>query len=119
MAAVAFAPTLKLMPTFQPPRGDEFGEVGFSQHDRDELKKAGWLLQDIREKMDAFDRRMIKLEDSRAHQKELDELRVAWEKDRDYKDKEIDEMRLRLAAYGGVIAAVLALEPIIIHFLWK
>ncbi len=94
------------MPNY--PRADEFGELGFTQADRDDLKKAGWMLSDIREKLQAYELRLTKLEDSRALQKDVTVL-----------DAKVESLMLKLAAAGGVISMLAFLEPILIKLFWR
>lgn len=99
------AARVTLMPNY--PRADEFGELGFTQLDRDELKKASWLLGDIRERLQAYEQRLTKLEDGRAHQQDLAAL-----------ETKVESLMLKAAAAGGIISVLAFLEPILIKLFW-
>lgn len=114
MAAIAVMP----MPNPNFPRADEFGEVGFTQDDRDALKKQGWLLESIDKRLDSFDRRLAKLEEERAHQKDLDEFRRRWEAGHEEFREAIDDLRIKAAVIYAIGGAILAVEPILIKLFW-
>ena len=95
------------MPQF-PRGGDEFGELGFTQQDRDELKKAAWTLEALVKRFDEVAMRVQRLEDGRAHLRDFETL-----------VKTVEGLRMRVVAAGGAIAAILALEPILVHLFWR
>ena len=102
--------------------GDEFGEVGFTERDRKALHVLEAdqrnMLEQLRDFRQSLERRMDRLENERAHKKDLERL----QEENDNQQKQIAELDKRIvwvyafAAGAGFVGSIVGV--IIGHF-WK